>query len=292
MNCYIRNQVAAVITCFLLSLSAAVASDSQTAFIPGEILHYTLRWGFIPAGEAELKVMPVETIDGVQVFHFAMTARTNAFIDAFYRFQTRIDAYADLEMTRSIKYIKKTELRRKQKVDTINFDWQQNEARFHRREVLEGSPPEIKYQNQTTPLMAGSFDPLSAFYFTRTINLDRLAHLERPVSDGKKCVVAKAQILKREQIKINGRTYDSFMIMPDLQNVRGVIPKSKNAKIHIWVSADRYQIPLRIKSKVVVGSFTGELVQVERPVKTQAGAGQASLSSGNYCCGETRKVYP
>ena len=41
-------------------------------------------------------------------------------------------------------------------------------------------------------------------------------------------------------------------------------PKSKKAKIQIWLTADDRRIPVRIKSKVVVGSFVADLV--EKPV--------------------------
>ncbi len=277
---YIYKWLTAVTILWLL-LPSAFAGDHQAAFAPGETLRYKLRWGFIPAGEAELKVMPVETIDGEQVYHFVMQARTNAFADAFYRLRSRIDAYADLEMTRSLKYVKKTEVRNKHKVDTVEFNWQQSEARYHRREVLKGPPEEIKYQDQTTPLMDGTFDPLSAFYYTRTIRLNGQTNVERPVSDGKRCVIANARILGREQIKINGNKHDSFLVLPDLRDVKGVFQKSKNAKIRIWVSADRYQIPLRIKSKVIVGSFTGDLIDVHRSVDNTTIAKQKSDSPTN-----------
>jgi hypothetical protein len=39
-----------------------------------------------------------------------------------------------------------------------------------------------------------------------------------------------------------------------------VFKKSKNAKIKLWVTADSRRIPIKIKSKVKIGSFTGELV--------------------------------
>ncbi|NNK85754.1 MAG: DUF3108 domain-containing protein, partial [Desulfobacterales bacterium] len=36
-----------------------------------------------------------------------------------------------------------------------------------------------------------------------------------------------------------------------------------NATIKIWVTADKRKIPVKIKSKVVVGSFVGELIATE-----------------------------
>jgi hypothetical protein len=45
-----------------------------------------------------------------------------------------------------------------------------------------------------------------------------------------------------------------------------VFEKSKDAEIELWVSADKRRVPLRIKSKVIVGSFVGELISAVPPL--------------------------
>jgi hypothetical protein len=45
-----------------------------------------------------------------------------------------------------------------------------------------------------------------------------------------------------------------------LEHIGGVFEKSKNARIRLWVTADERRILVKVKSKVVVGSFTGELI--------------------------------
>jgi len=49
---------------------------------------------------------------------------------------------------------------------------------------------------------------------------------------------------------------------PNLKDIGGVFEKSKDAKISIWVTADHRRIPVMIKSKVIVGSFVGELTDI------------------------------
>jgi len=55
-------------------------------------------------------------------------------------------------------------------------------------------------------------------------------------------------------------TYDTYLIEPEIKQLDGVFEKSKNSKVQVWVTADRRRMPVKIKSKVVVGSFVGELV--------------------------------
>ena len=272
-----------LITIFSLTLLCiasdhAVADENNSAFFPGEKLKFKLKWGIFPAGEAVLEVLPIETINGIKSFHFVMQAKSNSFIDKIYKYRSRIDAYADLRMTRSLKYLKKTEAGKAFKEVNVQFDWEKKEAYYFRTKTKTGPNPTTKYRKRLTPLLPGSFDPLSVFYYTRLLNISQNRPIERPVTDGKKCVMASAQIIKRENIKLNGKSYDAYLVQPDLKHVEGVFSKSKNAKIHIWVTADKRRIPLKIKSKVVVGSFTGELVSAEGPKamtisKTETGKG-------------------
>jgi hypothetical protein len=84
--------------------------------------------------------------------------------------------------------------------------------------------------------------------------------IERPVTDGKKCIIGKAFVIKKETLKLAIGTYDTYLIEPEIKHVGGVFEKSKNAKIQVWVTADKRRMPVKIKSKVVIGSFVGELV--------------------------------
>ena len=60
--------------------------------------------------------------------------------------------------------------------------------------------------------------------------------------------------------KVKSRKYDTYLIEPEMKHIGGVFKKSKGAKIKLWITADKHRIPIRIKSKVTVGSFIGELI--------------------------------
>jgi hypothetical protein len=115
-----------IVIAFILSLCLrehAKASEKIEPFVPGEKLTFQVKWSFIPAGEAVIEVLPVETLNGVRAYHFVMIARTNAFADLFYKVRDRIDAYTDTEMTHSILYKKRTTGKANKDV-TVTFDWQ------------------------------------------------------------------------------------------------------------------------------------------------------------------------
>ncbi|MBN2468293.1 MAG: DUF3108 domain-containing protein [Deltaproteobacteria bacterium] len=228
------------------------AMEGAIPFFPGERLTYEVKWSFIPAGKVILEVLPVETIDGVQSYHFVMTAKTYPAVDVFYKVRDRVDSYAPLTMTHAILYRKRNEGNHKRDV-TVSFNWEDREVRYsnfgRRRDPVSIQP--------------GTFDPLSVFYAFRSYDLCRNREIECPVTDGKKWVVGKAKIIRKELVTLACGMYDTFLVEPDLEHIGGVFEKSKDATLQIWVTADGRRIPVRFKSKVRVGSFVGELVAAE-----------------------------
>ncbi len=240
----------------VFSMPAAIAAaETQipAPFFPGEKLTFALRWGIIPAGEATLAVYPHETIDGRKANHFVLTARTNKFVDVFYKVRQRIDAFSDLKMSRSLLYKEVHTVHGTRRDAEIRFDWDRMKAQYVNFGKAE----------KPIPISPGAFDPLSIFYYSRLFDPGTRAVLERPVTDGKKCVVGRATIVGRETIRVEGTSYDTYLVEPELREVGGVFKKSRDAKIQVWVTADERRIPVRLRSKVVVGSFTGDLVSME-----------------------------
>ncbi len=245
-----------LVTLLLLLISSfpCSAQERQIPFSPGEKLLFEVRWAFIPAAEGVLEILPMETIDGVKCYHFAMTSRTYEFVDIFYKVRDRIEGFADEGMTRSLFYKKTQDGKRKRRI-SVNFDWEKLQARYSNFDE-KGEPVSI---------LPGSFDPLSVFYALRLFHLREGEELKASVTDGRKCVVGTAKVIRREKIKVKDTEYDTFLVEPDLGQLGGVFEKSKNAKLQVWVTADGASIPVRVKSEVFVGSFVAELVSITRP---------------------------
>lgn len=257
-HCWSVRMIGAL--CLLWPASAVFSGDGESVFsariekpfYPGEKLTYELRWEFVPAGEATLEVLPTTEVDGVRSYHFMAKAESNRFVDVFYKVRDRIEGFADLDMDRTLLYKKKQREGSHKRDVEVRFDWEKRTARF------------INYgeAKDPIPLMTGTFDPLSAFYFVRLFDLKEGMVIERPITDGKKNVTGRLAVVKRETITVGGKPYDTFLIKPELEHVGGVFEKSKDAEIRIWVTADSRRLLVRIESEVIVGSFTGDLVSV------------------------------
>ncbi len=242
-----------VIWAFIILLSPFKLWAAQDhPFAAGERLVFELKWAFVPAGEAVLEVLPVTEINGSPAYHFVMTARSNSFVDKFYKVRDRIDAFTDLNMNGSVLYIKKQREGHTKRDVEVTFD-QENLTAVYKRKGKEKK--EIK-------IAPGTFDPLSVFFFSRTIDISNGMQIKKAVSDGKKIVIGKAYVVKQEKIKVPAGEFNTYLLEPELANIGGVFEKSDDAKIQIWVTTDKHRIPVKIESSVSVGRFKGELISV------------------------------
>lgn len=243
----------------LVILSACLIAGDGSAdvapnypFYPGERLTYSGKWGVIPAGDVTLEVLPTETVDGIEAYHFAMTTKTNSVVDRLYKIRERQDSYVDMRKKHSVLYTKLTDSKHPSDI-MIKFDWNRREAT--RSDFGKDSPP-IRIE-------PGSFDPLALFFFLRLQDLNEDSVIEIPITDGKKNIMVKATVDKKEPITIKGKTYETYAITPDMERLEKVVSKSKEPKLKIWLSADQKRLPVRIQSSVGIVSFIFELESIE-----------------------------
>lgn len=242
----------AVVVFFLMTFALSERPEAfgeELPFSPGEKLTLKVKWGFITAGEAILEVLPTEVIDGVKAHHFALTLKTSPFVDYFFKVRDRIDSFSDMEMTHSLLYKKKKQGHSKKDI-VVNFDWGKKEVQYS------------NFGEKRTPiaLLDGSLDPLSVFYAFRAMRIEKGNEIKRAVTDGKRCIVGRLNIIKKEQIRFGSKLLDTYLVEPDLEQVDGIFEKKEDVSLKIWVTADSFHIPLRIKSSVFVGNFVAELV--------------------------------
>ncbi|OGR02492.1 MAG: hypothetical protein A2511_18005 [Deltaproteobacteria bacterium RIFOXYD12_FULL_50_9] len=242
-----------IIIIHLLAINCG-ANDSaqQNHFYPGEKLTYWGRWGIIPAGYVTLEVLPNEIIDGVETYHFALTAKTNSVVDFIYKIRERHDSYIDMQTTHTIQYKKRTESKYPSDIK-LNFDW----------DKLEATRSDFGKMTSQIHVLPGSFDPLAIVYILRLQALKENSVIEIPVTDGKKNIMFSATITKKALVIIGEKTYETFEISPDMKNLEQLVKKDANPTFKIWITSDGQCIPVKIQSSVGIVSFIFELASIE-----------------------------
>lgn len=238
----------------LLALFAAVASvrAEPMPFVPGEVLHYEVRWAAIPVAETTLRV-DRDCPDGLDCWRFLMDIRTNDFADVFYKVRDHIASVTDAGLTRTVSFAKQQKEGSYERDYKVRYDY--GEGRSYYRSV--------KGTEYVLPLADGTLDPLSIYYHFRASGPLAVGQvLTRQVNDGRNYALAEAKVVGRATVTVPAGTFETFVIQPDMKNLGGVFKKSKDASMTIWVTADDRCLPVKVKSKVVVGWFTAELTQL------------------------------
>jgi len=239
----------------LLLLLAAVPARAEIPFAGGEKLTYDLFWTFIRAGTATLETLPGGEAEGKTALHFRALAQSTPFVDKFYRVRDSIESWVDPEVTHALLY----------KKDQSEGDYVRNYViRFNPQGTMAFRYSKGALKNSVL-IQPGTFDPLSMLFLCRTMPLSVGFEFAAPVTDGDKAVAGKARVVRRETITTPLGEFDTFLVEPEVKDIGGVFRKSPDSTLQIWITADARRLPVRVKSKVIVGSFSMELTAYEGP---------------------------
>jgi hypothetical protein len=158
----IKKQI--LFTILLLAGSFAFAqvvkNNGEPVFKVGERLDYRLRYGFITAAEASIRVEEsTAQFDNNPVFHLVAEGRTAGTFNIFYKVRNRYDSYVDKKTMAPYLYtenIREANYRRNDK------------ARFYQEEK------KVVSNNGTFKSNGQTFDVVSAYYFARNLNISAL----------------------------------------------------------------------------------------------------------------------
>lgn len=246
-------RIVSIFLCGIVMSSGCWESDAAAKDLPfkqGERMVYQAKWGIVAAGQSVIEILPDESVDGIRSWHFAMTTTTNAALDLFYKVREHKESFMDLSLQRTLLYKEKEEGNHPRDV-VVTYDWPKASV--------------TRYENgnrgDTISVPSGTIDPLGLFFYIRMNRLKPGQVLEFPVTDGKKYWNAKATVVRRESLTINGKTHDTLLVIPDMKRLEDVFKqKDEQPDLKIWFSADEKQVPVRIESKVIIGTFVFELV--------------------------------
>ena len=228
--------------------------NESLPFDVGELLEYDLAWGFLPVGKASLHVHSLTEIKGVSCYLIKFSVRTNSFADAFYKVRTSIESYVAEDFSKSMLYRKnQQEGKTKRKVE-VDFNYQKGKALYKRSDGAQSSIGIPEYV----------LDPLAMAYFFRLKNLNENKKWTIPTCDGKRFSNILVRSGQKKKISVPAGTFDAIETFPEMENLRGVFNKSPDGLLKVWYSRDRSQLPVKITSKVIVGSFNAELKNIAK----------------------------
>lgn len=225
---------------------------AQIVPVSGEKQVYEIFWEMVPVGRARMRLNPETNVGQKPACHFSLKTESNSLLDPLYKVRNRIDAYTDAQISHSLLYTEK-ERGKKKKDKKIIFDWEQNIARYQKNGK----------KKDPVPVLPGTFDPLSAFYFFRMQDLEVGRAVQIPVCDGKKNFLVQVTVSAKEELQVPAGVYESFVLKPELTHFGGVFEKSEDPEMTLWVRVKPPHILLRLECRILIGRIIAELVEQE-----------------------------
>ncbi len=228
----------------LLSLPARAAGPD----LP-ERLVYDLNWSFIKAGTLTQQI----TREGDRV-SITSVARSNTWLSHFFPVDDHVESILEdgtaLRPGLPVHYrmrIREGSHRRDREI--IFF---QGAGRAEYIDHLSGEKATVDIPRET-------YDTTSCFYYIRSLPLEVGQKVFVDVLDNKRVRRMEATVLRREKMKTVLGKVDTVVVR-NLDVSEGMLHKS--GPIDIWLTDDKRHIPVRIKTKIAVGSITATLAGV------------------------------
>jgi len=230
---------------------------SNTAFGVGERLVFDVKYGYITAGEAEMHIGGFESIAGRKTYRIQFTVNSLPSFSWIYRVEDLYLTFIDFESIAPLRFEQHIQEGSYKRDFTADFDHLNKIAR-----TSEGQYPIPEYVH----------DILSAFYYVRTVDFSGLKtgdtiKLYNFYRDTSHELVVK--LLGRQELEVGAGTFRSLVVEPLVKE--GGLFKSEG-RIVIWLTDDDLKIPIRVNTKVVIGSIDVELREysgLSGPVKAK-----------------------
>jgi hypothetical protein len=224
-----------------LALSIFLSTSSAFAFSVPERLEFDLRWLGIKAGTAEMRIEG----EGESGFLISSVARSADWVSVFYPVEDIIESH--LEKGLPVRYHMRLREGRKRKDREVIFRRAEGKALF---------TDHLEKKEKEYDIPEGVHDPLSAFFRTREEDLSVGEPVFMPVFDSKRVWNSEVRVLRKERVTVPAGTFDTIVIKP-LLKTEGIFSGKKD--ILIWLTDDERRVPVKVKSKVKVGSVVAEL---------------------------------
>lgn len=213
-------------------------------FGPGETLKFSIDYGILNAGGATMEVAGQRRIAGAECLDIRTEARSNAFFSKFYKVWDRAQTFVDASTLLPWR-----------------FEKHQREGGYRKDVLVKFDRPEAfaHYENgDDVCIHPHAQDELSAFYYLRTLPLEVGQDVLIDSHADRKNYPLRVIVHGRETVEVPAGKFDCFVVEPVVRE--GGIFQAKGT-LTIWLTADARRMPVKMRTKIVVGAVTASLTE-------------------------------
>jgi hypothetical protein len=221
------------------------------AFQPGEKITYSVAYHviglYVNAGKATFTTSKANYPNG-DVYHLVGEGATNSSYDWIYKVRDRYESYYDASTMQPVKSVRNVSEGKYKKYEEVTFDTQTNTA------VTPKGSYKVPEKVQ---------DVISSMYYARSINFSNYRPGDKIPFNmflGRDVYSMYIKYMGKESVKTKYGTINTIKLQPLL--LKGNSFKGGD-DMTVWVTDDNNHVPVRIQSKLSVGSIKVDLVQYE-----------------------------
>jgi hypothetical protein len=214
------------------------------AFGVGERLVFDVNYLNITAGEAVMSIPRIDSVAGRRCYRVEFAVNSTPFFSSIYKVEDRYLTFIDVEA-----------------IVPWKFEQHIREGSYRRDFIAEFD--QIRHIARTTE---GHYDTpeyvhdiMSAFYYARMLDYSQMKVGEGPTLFNfykDKSHELKVRFLGRQELEVAAGTFNTVVVEPLVKE--GGLFKSEG-RIVIWLTDDERKIPVRVNTKVIIGSIDTEL---------------------------------
>lgn len=244
MNFMIVSMLLFILPGSIYSQKSEFRKIENKAFKLGEKLTFEVNYGFITAGYAEYSIPKIVKIAGRDAYNVKFNVSSVSTFDSFYKVRDRYETFIDVEGIFPWRFEQHIREGGYSRDFSAFFDQRKSKAK-----TSEGSYEIPKYVH----------DIVSALYLARTFDYSKMkagdkVYLENFYKD--KTYPLAILYKGKETVSVSAGKFDCIILEPLVQE--GGLFKSEGT-IVVWLTDDALKIPVKVKTKVLVGSIDAEL---------------------------------
>jgi hypothetical protein len=228
----------------LYKSNSALRTIRHDAFAEGERLVFDVGYSFITAGEAVMSIPKTDSVFGRSVYQVLFTVNSTKTFSWIYKVEDRYETFLDIHGVFPWHFTQKVREGSFSRDVSAWFDQVRNIA--YTGDMQYTIPPYVH-------------DAVSAFYFVRTLDYSKSRVGEKIILQNffkDTTYTLAVKFLGRQRIDVDAGTFDCIIIEPLMKE--GGLFKSEG-RVLIWLTDDERKIPVKVSTKVVVGSIDAEL---------------------------------